>query len=454
MKRQCFLAAFLVVLLYFHSASSQSVSLFGKFSSYLTTIDAREVAKIYSNCFNGLNLLTCAPTLPTDDQVYSWQLPYLLKLGDMSGQYYCLQCCSQDPNNVDIWDLSCPVDAGSRNAVNVYGYELSMATNEYSGDTRYVTCPLKRTACKYDHTGKTLSCDRASDNTYLVGYTLKLTVHLYNENFKYWRGVSKCEIESIESTTPLNVTQSFKEYIILDHQPPVYPSYDFPKIAIVLVLLVFVAYGALYFCRRKRCVYCQGKLVLSMSLCYKCRLVGAKPPDPVLLQALEEKGEILQGKIPERFVGARLLIGTIRLLYMMVCCTCFLSKKIYPSAIKDPLPFDTPIEDIEEAKMLESDLVQKIEKLKPSARDPIKFEKLKKKNPNILDFHPRLIFEAVHHPKYIQDDHKKKVMVIKQAVVQAAAKQAKKEKYRDEDFDSEEEEEEEDRRKRKKKTMK
>lgn len=400
-----------IILSFISHVAAQSVQIFGKFESYLTIIDAREIAQIYSSCFSGLGLLTCVPTLPTDDQVLSWQLPYLKDLGVVKGQLYCTECCSLDPSNIDIWDLYCPVDAGSRNSVNVYGYELRMATNSHSGDTGYVSCPLRRSACTYSSTGKTLSCNRAGDTTYLVGYKLTLTVQKYDQNFKYWRGVSGCEIEAIEANASLAVGESFHEYIELVHMPPTYPSYDSPKIAIVSVAILLLVYGALYFCRRKRCVYCQGKLVLSYSLCYKCYLVGAKPPDPVLLQALEEKGELLQGQLPERFPFARLLLASLRTLYMMVCCTCLLSTKVHPSAINQPLPYDTPFEQLEEAKEA---VLDQVKRLKPSQQQGDKFQKILKKNPNLLDHHPRVIFEAIQHPKYVQDDQREKVQVIQQ----------------------------------------
>ena len=53
-------------------------------------------------------------------------------------------------------------------------------------------------------------------------------------------------------------------------------------------------YASLYYCRRKKCVYCLKKLIFSKELCYVCKFVGAEPPDPILMRALEEKSEHMQ----------------------------------------------------------------------------------------------------------------------------------------------------------------
>lgn len=160
---------------------------------------------------------------------------------------------------------------------------------------------MKRNGCIYDGLD-TIACAKSMDTekTYLIGYTAIIEVAQYDAYFKYWRGALSCVIESYERNTSLQLGESFHENFILIHNPTptsltVFEEYD--KIAIVVVFLFFVTYVTLYFCRRKHCVYCQKKLVFSFQLCYMCKFYGVQPPDPVLLKALEEKGNVLI-KIP------------------------------------------------------------------------------------------------------------------------------------------------------------
>jgi hypothetical protein len=78
--------------------------------------------------------------------------------------------------------------------------------------------------------------------------------------------------------------------------------------------------------RRKHCIICQKKLVLNMSICYMCQYVGATPPDPQLLEALESKSIAIQGIPPERFPGSTIVVALIRRAYAYsvgVIYSCF-----------------------------------------------------------------------------------------------------------------------------------
>ena len=191
---------------------------------------------------------------------------------------------------------------------NYYGYELRLAQNKFNGDTSYVTCPLRRSACQYDSQGICLGCNRLTDKTYLTGYTVTLQVQQYDANFKYWRGISGCSIKTYESNQPLKANQIFREVFVLEHFPP--PTVlNTSNSLLLLCFLVFALYFVLYFCRRKHCVVCQKKLVCSMNRCYICQYVGAEPPDPALMESLEMKGVMLQGVPPERYVLSHLCRG-------------------------------------------------------------------------------------------------------------------------------------------------
>lgn len=426
---------FLIGVQYINVSRSQAdYQIYGMFDYYKNPISARSINVIYSRCFTGVGLLTCVPNQADDDYVKNYDMPYVETIPDYAGSTYCLQCCGTNPTHIDIWDLYCPVDGGTRNQFNLYGYELRMARHRDSKDTTVITCPLRRSACTYTSTGSTISCNRAADNTSLAGYTLKLKVKEWDEMFGFWRGVESCEIETIEVKGPLPIGYKFHEKIILDHEPLKYPTYDYGKILILLVLVVFVVYGSLYCCRRKRCPYCQNKLVLSLNLCMVCRFYGVKPPDPVLLQALESKGETIQGPIPERFPGAKCFVALVRFFFSWVFSLCFRSSraiKVHPVIVyKSNLELVGAISKtsmgLEESKidkeldqvLMEEDL--KNEKKSPNkevttivSKKPSKYERMRtkwekqrlkamEKNPNVLDFNPELIFQAIDHPKFLE----------------------------------------------------
>lgn len=411
--------------------NAQDLSIYGVFDSYLNQLTARQKNVVYSRCVQGLGLITCTPGIADDDLVKSYYNPYYVDLASIRGSNYCLQCCGSFPDYVDVWDLSCPVDMGTRNLVNLYGYELRLARNKYVGDTEVIICPLRRSACIYDDTGKTLSCNRANDNTFLTGYTLYINVEKYDDNFKYWRGVTSCTIESHESTTPMNNGDMFTEKIIMTYTPLKQPHIDNFKILIVLVTLIFLVFIALYFCRRKRCPYCQNKLVVSMNMCIMCKLVGAKPPDPVLIQALESKGEHIQGEIPERFPWSKKVVVFIRLM-IIIFCPCWTKKKVrvQPVAVYklDEQGKTTFIIPEEEAKVESQVLVvlpknpeEEDDADDPEAQIPDKTKSKKQqrydryqrrleksrmkemeKNPNIINYPPELVYKAINHPKFLK----------------------------------------------------
>ena len=300
----------LINLLFFVHVYAQDLLFYGKFDYYYNPITEKELGYITTKCYTGMMFSTCRPKLQSDQFSRDRNLPYYNKLADLYGVQYCAQCCGTSDTNIDVWDLSCDMDIVTATTSNVYGYELRLSAHQIpKGDKSIVTCPLRRSACQYDG-DTTLNCDgQVEDKTYLHGYTLTLTVQQYDENFVYWRGVSKCSIETIESDTPLQAGDLFREKIIYLHTPNIlYSKPDFPKTFLCLLAVYFMVYVTLYYLRRKKCVYCQGKLVFSRELCYKCKFVGAKPPDPFLMQALEEKGEQIQGELPDRFPGSRIFV--------------------------------------------------------------------------------------------------------------------------------------------------
>jgi hypothetical protein len=138
---------------------------------YNYPIDARSMDQIYSKCFQGLGFINCKPVNADDNTIRANALPYYLDMVTAIDAYYCAQCCFQN-QEVDIWDLSCPMTVSSAAQSNVYGYVLYMAVKSSKTDTSIISCPLKRSGCTYDDSGKTIGCNRFDDTKYLVGYTL------------------------------------------------------------------------------------------------------------------------------------------------------------------------------------------------------------------------------------------------------------------------------------------
>jgi hypothetical protein len=388
----------LLLLFYILYCNGQDLSIKGMFDTFKNDIKGPKVlAQVYGKCFQGVGLVTCEPIFPDDDYTLSRELPYFLTVGQATGAFYCLECCSSVPSNIDVWDMYCPVTDATMNQINLYGYEARLARNAFEGDTEIVRCPLKRTACKYDDIGNTLSCNRTGDNTFLSGYKLTMDVVQYNVNFKTWKGVTNCEIESHEANHSI-AGSSFHEEIIMRHFPPQIPPWDYPQVAFFSLFIIVIVYGLVYFCRKKHCPYCGNKLVISCNLCYKCRWVGVKPPDPVLLQALEEKGQLLQGNIPGAFPGSRWVVKFCRFLFISICCNCKKKVKVAPSK------YDLAIKDLDESiEMMESKIQAALEDSDEETKQAVEKKRKKyKNNPNILEVDSQIIYEAVQHPKFIK----------------------------------------------------
>eukprot|EP00981_Chlorochromonas_danica_P006548 scaffold1431_cov167-Ochromonas_danica.AAC.8 len=401
----------IVLLSFLLPSLSQDYDIHGLFTSYTSSLDTLNVQTIYSKCVKGLGFETCNPKLPTDIIELDAMMDYYKDLASQYGATYCLQCCGDQANFIDTWDLYCDVDTKTASLGNVYGYELRLARNQDSTDSGYVRCPLRRSACKYNEEGETLSCDRSSDNTYLIGYTAKITVHEYSANFKFWRGASHCSITSYESPWPLNASDTFHETIIMNYSPSEYPNYsNYSKYLFLLLFLIIVIVGLLYFCRRKRCVYCQQKLVFSYSLCIKCRLVGAQPPDPVLLRMMEEKGVHLQGEIPEPFPGVKAMCKCLSWCCCFAGCCRGGQRKIGKAKI---VPTTRTTRDEESKTRLEEQSTnsltnqEALDGAEEGSSSPRKEKGKKgkswfnkKENPNILPYDESIIGAAVGHRDY------------------------------------------------------
>lgn len=432
----CLKLIFLFSPLFYLIVHCQDLQIYGKFDSYLVPLGTRQKSIVTSTCFEGIGFETCVPKQPDDDFLLAEELLYYRNLESYVGQTYCLQCCGSDPSNIDTWDLYCPII--SQSAINLYGYELRMARNKIKGDTEIISCPLKRSACSYSDTGATLSCNRSTDSTFLVGYTATIYLRRYNKNFQYWNGVTKCEIEAIESNTSLVAGENFHEKIIIIHHPVAQTSYDIFQTLMIIFFVFFICVVILYFCRRKRCPYCQKKLLFSLNMCIVCKIVGAEPPDPVLLQALEEKGQLLQGSLPERFPGSTIIVGFCQVLFKILTCrrkikvtpiTPKVVVKYQPDEMKLDIekqiisPQMTPdVSDVSLVSALakEPELPStKAQKIKSTPRQSnskspraskkktndsqtliSRLSPKKKPNPNALAYEPQVIYAAVRHPKF------------------------------------------------------
>lgn len=303
---------------------AQDYGIYGLYEHAAIEIKTRKQKEIYSTCFEGFQFTSCVPNLVDDDVVLSYDLEYYRNLASMKGQFYCVQCCGTPPDDIDIWDLSCTMDAMSLSKLSSeFGYELRLARKKTLTDTTVIRCPFTRSQCDFSVDFAPV-CDRTKD-THIHGYTLTIEVEQLDSNFQYWRGVRSCAFSDIdERDYPLTEGETFHEKIILKHSPvDTFSTSDLGKVMIIVACCVAGVYVALYFFRRKRCEYCQGKLVFSRRLCYKCVCVGAQPPDPVLLKALEERGEAMQGKLPVRlgFIQ-QCCVGACQGIYRSLTCQC------------------------------------------------------------------------------------------------------------------------------------
>ena len=223
----------------------------GMMFDYKETMGKAQIAQINKKCFQGLGLTTCLPhDHPTDDYTLNTQMVYYKEqIAKDLGQAYCLQCCGSSDDNIDHWNLDCEVDAKTSLLTNLYGYEFKFARKQTLLDTSIVSCPLKRTACEYSN-GKTISCSgRATDTTFLHGYYLKVWVETHTVEGNQWQGAYKCEAESYESNTALQIRENFKEIIEIIH-PPIQQPWDSIRVFIYLFAAYLFLYCVFYFFRR------------------------------------------------------------------------------------------------------------------------------------------------------------------------------------------------------------
>lgn len=314
----------LLILIYIDNVNSQetgpslpTAQVNGMMFDYKETIGNAQKNQINKKCFQGLGLTTCLPhDKATDERTLAAQMVYYKEqIYEDLGKSYCLQCCGRATDFIDHWNLDCEVDVKTALLTNLYGYEFRFARRQTLLDTSIVSCPLKRTACEYSD-GETINCNgRATDTTFLVGYYLKVWVETHSVEGTTWQGVYKCEAESYESDTALKIRDNFKEIIDIIHPPKPQP-WDSIRVAVFLVGTYFFLYCTLYFCRRRHCSWCTKKLVFSKEICWLCKLYGVEPPDPFILQALEEKALQVQGGLPpERFPGSRAFVDYVKKMY-------------------------------------------------------------------------------------------------------------------------------------------
>jgi len=283
----------------------QVLNLWGKLELVAIPIDLKEIGRIKSKCFNGFGFPSCRPVYQALPWIKAENLDYYNTLGDLYGSQYCVKCCGKQENHVDVWDLYCDADTVTARESNLYGMELRLAANQFSGDSTIIRCPLTRSICNYDASGEFIDCpNQATDTKFLVGYTITIQVNKIDRYFQYWRGVHSCQIAAEESTTRLQSGDRFRETLILEHYSDLSDVFDFAKLGMVLCIIYSICYGVLFYFRRRRCCYCQNKLVFSDEMCHRCKFVGADAPDPVMIAVLTSKGDALQGDIPEVFPGS------------------------------------------------------------------------------------------------------------------------------------------------------
>lgn len=329
------------------------MSIFGKISRFDTQLTLTERSRILGTCFGGLGMFNCV----SDEQGYDpldYNTPYYNHINELKGQPYCTQCCGTDPDLVDEWSMYCPVDSQwetNLQTVTYIGAEFRFARRQTTSDLEYITCALRSNACNYTDEGETIECDVNDPNLeYVVGYELDVRVQQYQENWKYWRGVSSCSAVTISRSTPLAEGEWFREKMYINRKYN-QQDMDMGKSLVIICLVGFLALIACIFCRRDTCQVCQSRLIIFFNRCWICRLFGAHLPDPILLQALATKGATIQmeSERPERFPGAKAFTGFMRCLWRWVRCKCCDQNKIKDfdesrdlSRILDPSPEPPP----------------------------------------------------------------------------------------------------------------
>lgn len=308
------------------------LSIFGKISRYNTQVTLRERSQILGTCFGGLGMFNCISEEQGLDP-NNYNTPYYDHINELKGQPYCTQCCGTNPNHIDDWNMFCPVDSiweSNLQSILYIGAEFRFARRNTLADLEFITCPLRSNACNYSDTGETLSCDvNYAGIEYIVGYELDVRVQQHQANWKYWRGVTSCSAVSITRSTPLAQGEWFQETMHINRKYNPQPV-DLGQVGIILALVLFVWFIACYFCRRDICLVCQSRLIIFFNRCWICRLFGAHVPDPILLQALATKGEIIQmeSERPERFPGAKFCTAACRCIWKWLTCKCCEKTKI------------------------------------------------------------------------------------------------------------------------------
>jgi hypothetical protein len=379
--------------------------LWGALSDGHTEIDIGAQLLAYSACYLGFGFTRCRAEQPDDDAVFRNELPYYRNFDQVWGLNYCLQCCAENAKT-DIWDLKCEYDADTGPQINLYGYELRFARNAYIGDTGVTNCVIPRTACTYDDlTGMVEECDTVNDKTYLVGIEATLHVEIRSEDFFSYRSVTKCSVVSIERNHSLETGEHFIEKYIIHHEtgPHEWSAFDGSLLSLLCIAFIYVI---LYYCRRQHCIICAKKLVFFKDRCYLCRFYGAHPPDPLLLKAMEEKGEYLQGEMPERFPGSKRMVKICvgcwnslkcccnccsKFWYYFTCCGCYCircccmkKKKVHGESGVDSVSNGNTNSTVSS---------------NPTALDGKgKAPKKEKVNPYIIKVHPYFVYKVLDHP--------------------------------------------------------
>jgi hypothetical protein len=288
---------------------------------------------------------------------------------------------------------------------NLYDYEFRMGTHSFDGDRDYVICPIKRHGCTYSNPSGgnqwadwSSDCSNATliaDRKYIHGYKMTIDVEERDSYFTRWRQIHSCSVEVYETEVPIKNGDKFQEILVINH-PPV-GQYDAAKFFLLFLLLIVLVYPILWYCRREQCSVCAKKLVMSRERCWICRFFDAKPPDPVLVHALEEKGLHAQGVPHARYPLTWL----------------FTKQKVRPTAESVAAHFDSSLNaenltlsDLEGEDELEEQKAEvKIKKKGSNKNLEGGGQKAQRNslgfindNPNVMDIHSAIVYEAVEHP--------------------------------------------------------
>ncbi len=70
------------------NGKAQDPSVYGLFAEQKVRPNSRATNLVYSKCFQGLDMITCVPTLPKDTIELSYILDYYKDLGSIAGMPY------------------------------------------------------------------------------------------------------------------------------------------------------------------------------------------------------------------------------------------------------------------------------------------------------------------------------------------------------------------------------